>query len=80
MVYRRQHLFQTISLLATVLLTIGCAVGPNYKRPRVDVPGMYRGSAPEESAGQARPQAGNQSTQPSSASLGDEKWWEVFQD
>jgi outer membrane protein, multidrug efflux system len=80
MVYPRRHLFQAISLPATVLLTIGCAVGPNYKRPRVDVPGMYRGSAPEESAGQAGPQCGNQSTQPSSASLGDEKWWEVFQD
>ena len=29
------------------LLTLsGCKVGPNYKRPVVDVPGQYRGLAP----------------------------------
>jgi len=53
---------------------VGCAVGPNYKRPAAEVPGMYRGaaelSAKPESA--ARPD--------SAASLGDEKWWQVFQD
>ena len=32
---------------ATLLLTLsGCKVGPNYKRPAVDVPGQYRGLAP----------------------------------
>jgi len=41
-------------------------VGPKYKRPPVTVPDTYRGVAPE---------AGSQA-----ASLGDEKWWEVFQD
>ena len=46
----------------------GCAVGPNYKRPAVNVPPVYRGLTPEEAAkGDAR-------------SLADEKWWEVFQD
>ena len=52
--------------LAFLLLT-GCAVGPNYKRPPVTVPDGYRGLAPD--AGQQPP-----------ASLGDEKWWTVFQD
>ena len=52
--------------LALFLLT-GCAVGPNYKRPPVTVPDGYRGLAPD--AGQQPP-----------ASLGDEKWWTVFQD
>ena len=52
--------------LALLLLT-GCAVGPNYKRPPVTVPDGYRGLAPD---------AGQQT----SASIGDEKWWTVFQD
>ena len=59
---------QLLGLSLTVLLSAGCAVGPNYKRPRVDVPGTYRGALP--------PQA----TQPATESLGDQKWWDVFQD
>ena len=56
-------------LSLTLLLSAGCAVGPNYKRPSVDVPGMYRGTTPQVAA------------QPAAAeSLGDQKWWEVFQD
>jgi outer membrane protein, multidrug efflux system len=49
------------------LLLTGCMVGPKYKRPPVTVPDAYRGLAPD-----AGPQA--------AASLGDEKWWMVFQD
>jgi len=45
-----------------------CTVGPNYHRPQVSAPPSYRGQPPGPSA------------QPSAASLGDEKWWEVFQD
>jgi multidrug efflux system outer membrane protein len=56
-------------LSLTLLLSAGCAVGPNYKRPSVDVPGMYRGTTPQDAA------------QPAAAeSLGQQKWWEVFQD
>src|SRR5258708_39101128 len=51
-----------------MLLTSGCAVGPNYKRPSVNVPGTYRGVTPEEAA------------QPAAESLANQKWWEVFQD
>jgi multidrug efflux system outer membrane protein len=51
-----------------MLLTSGCAVGPNYKRPSVSVPGAYRGATPQEAP------------QPAAESLGDQKWWEVFQD
>ena len=55
-------------LVALALLLLpGCAVGPNYKRPPVTVPDGYRGLAPD---------AGQQTA----ASLGDEKWWTVFQD
>jgi len=56
------------TLLLVVLLTAGCAVGPNYKRPNVNPPGVYRGVMPQEAA------------QPATESLGDQKWWEVFQD
>jgi multidrug efflux system outer membrane protein len=48
------------------LLLAGCLVGPDYKRPPVEAPGAYRGDS--------------QSSLASSEPLGDEKWWEVFQD
>jgi multidrug efflux system outer membrane protein len=55
------------ALVALALLLLnGCAVGPNYKRPPVTVPGAYRGL----------PDVGGQT----SSSLGDENWWTVFQD
>jgi multidrug efflux system outer membrane protein len=55
-------------LLSAVLLASGCTVGPNYKRPAVSVPGSYRGTISDETA------------QPQLATLGDHKWWDVFQD
>ena len=57
-----------VALLSVLILCSGCAVGPNYKRPAVSVPGTYRGLTPEEAA----------KTQ--SASIGDQKWWDIFQD
>jgi outer membrane protein, multidrug efflux system len=49
------------------LMFAGCTVGPKYKRPPVAVPDTYRGLAPD-----ANPQT--------IVSLGDEKWWSVYQD
>jgi outer membrane protein, multidrug efflux system len=57
-----------IALMSIAILSFGCAVGPNYKKPAVTVPGTYRGLAPEE-AGKTE-----------SVSIGDQKWREVFQD
>jgi multidrug efflux system outer membrane protein len=57
-----------IALLCTVLFLSGCTMGPNYKRPTVAVPPTYRGTAPDASA------------QTETAPLGDQKWWDVFQD
>lgn len=57
-----------IALLSVAILGSGCTVGPNYKKPTVNVPGTYRG-LPSEEAGKT-----------DAASLGDQKWWEVFQD
>ena len=47
---------------------VGCTVGPDYHRPKVDVPSEFRGAS-------AKPPAA-----PEAASFADEKWWEVFQD
>jgi outer membrane protein, multidrug efflux system len=49
-------------------LLAGCAVGPNYHRPKVNPPDVYRA------------QAATSSPQPATVSLGNEKWWEVFRD
>jgi len=57
-----------IAFSLVMLLLSGCTVGPNYKRPSVDVPGTYRGAVPQEAQ------------QPAAESLGDQKWWEIFQD
>jgi outer membrane protein, multidrug efflux system len=51
-----------------VMLTSGCLVGPNYKRPEVPTPSVYRGATSEQTAKAA------------AASFGDQKWWETFQD
>ena len=82
--------------LATILMLIslatGCTVGPNYKRPSVDVPGGFRGAAPSADSAQSGTQSGEkkpeqqpgqsaaQPSQSAASSIGDEKWWEVFQD
>jgi len=49
-----------------LLFLNGCTLGPKYKRPAASVPDTFRGSAPD--------------TSPTAQSLGDEKWWTVFQD
>jgi len=54
-------------LLITVFIS-GCAVGPNYKKPAIDTPTVYRGLTPDQAAAN------------DPKSLADEKWWEVFQD
>jgi multidrug efflux system outer membrane protein len=76
--------FSFLGLLLAMIGMIGCAVGPNYKRPAVDVPGMYRGASAESSAStdthseQAKPAPAR--TESAARSLGDETWWEIFQD
>jgi multidrug efflux system outer membrane protein len=70
-----------IPLFIGMAFLSGCAVGPNYKRPSVNVPVTYRAPADETSAtAPAQEPATSQPTPASAASLGDEKWWEVFQD
>jgi multidrug efflux system outer membrane protein len=51
------------------LMVIGCTVGPNYKRPAVDVPGSYRQAlAPDVAPASPSP------------SIADEQWSAIFQD
>ena len=61
-----RHSVATICLASMLLLT-GCAVGPKYQRPPVEVPPAYK-------------EAGNwKAAQPNEQSLGG-NWWEIFQD
>ena len=41
---------KAIALFTLMILTSACTVGPNYKRPKVDAPGMYRGATPQDAA------------------------------
>src|SRR5581483_10321130 len=55
-------------ILPTAALALcGCTVGPNYKRPHVDLPPSFRGQQTAAANGAA-------------ASFGDEKWPNVFRD
>src|SRR6266404_2843126 len=53
-------------LSVLVVEAAGCLMGPNYKRPTVSVPTGYRSAIPDQPA--------------AAASLGNEKWWDVYQD
>ncbi len=54
-----------IAAIPAAALLSGCAVGPNYRRTAVQIPGAFR--APEP-------------LPPQAASLADLQWWEVFKD
>jgi multidrug efflux system outer membrane protein len=65
-----------IALLLLIILTTGCAVGPNYRRPKVDVPGAYRGvpsvepAEPEKNVSQERSQAAGSASPKGSKTAG----------
>jgi outer membrane protein, multidrug efflux system len=77
-----------VGLLVVLIGLAGCTVGPNYRRPSVDVPVTYRGATPdsaEASGGQSGaiskpPKTAAAKNESVSLSFGDEKWWDVFQD
>ncbi len=52
------------ALVVSVVLLTSCRVGPNYSRPAVPIPAQFRAGEP----------------QPGPVSLGDQKWFDVFQD
>src|SRR5713101_2633652 len=59
---------KTLATATLLLATAGCAVGPNYKRPLVEVPRNFR----TEPASSSVPEA--------ATTLGDEQWVEIFED
>ncbi len=59
---------RTSTGLVLLLSLCGCKVGPNYKRPALDVPGQYRGTAP------------NLPQQPAGGPFGEMQWPAVYQD
>jgi outer membrane protein, multidrug efflux system len=61
-----RHWLLIICLAGGGLLT-GCAVGPNYKRPTADVPGMWKGEGPWQAAA---PKDG----------IPKGNWWELYHD
>ena len=54
--------------VALALAASACTVGPNHKRPVVNLPDAYRGSAPPAATAADQP------------SIGDQEWWQLFQD
>jgi multidrug efflux system outer membrane protein len=61
---RRKTIAATLLLLASLLP--GCKLGPNYSRPAVKAPAVFRGA--------------DDATAADPTSLGDLKWFEVFKD
>ncbi|HEX8984602.1 MAG TPA: efflux transporter outer membrane subunit [Bryobacteraceae bacterium] len=61
---RRTFLFPAI---ASALVLSGCLKGPNYSRPKLDIPEVYHAPGNAAPAGQVE-------------SLGNAKWWTVFED
>ena len=75
--------FVAATVCGLLLWSEACSVGPNYKRPAANVPASYRGAiAAESRANEPVPPSASvvPPTGATPASLGNEKWWEVFQD
>jgi outer membrane protein, multidrug efflux system len=59
------RMIKPLAVIALMMALAGCAVGPDYKRPAVDVPSAYRGAA------------GSASSQ---TTFADMQWWTVLED
>jgi multidrug efflux system outer membrane protein len=59
------RMIKPLAVIAVIMALAGCAVGPDYKRPAVDVPSAYRGAA------------GSASSQ---TTFADMQWWTVLED
>jgi len=56
----------SLTIILSCAVISGCAIGPNYKKPNIDMPANYRSNLIDRNG--------------SSLSIGDQKWWDVFQD
>jgi len=57
-----------LGMFTALSLLTGCMMGPNYKRPAVNIPQEYRAPAPPPQQATA------------ASSVGNEQWWQVYQD
>jgi multidrug efflux system outer membrane protein len=80
---KRSKFFSTFLAGGASLWMAACSVGPNYKRPAVNAPASFRGvnsaeapSSPSAPVSSDLSNSGNTKV----ASLGEDKWWDVFQD
>jgi outer membrane protein, multidrug efflux system len=80
---KRSEFFSAFLAGGALLWMAACSVGPNYRRPAVNAPASFRGVIPAEAptspsapASSDRSNSGNTTV----ASLGEDKWWDVFQD
>jgi len=64
---RLHHLTATLGLAFALSLMSGCALGPNYERPAIEMPAEYRSETPAEAPVDA-------------TALADLPWWDVFRD
>src|SRR6202020_2865998 len=58
-----------LSILGALLVSTGCMVGPNYRRPPAPVPQAFKEAPPD----------GWKEAQPNDAALKG-KWWEIYND
>src|SRR5215472_4991028 len=79
----RSQILLALMVGAAVLAMAACTVGPNYKRPAVNAPASFRGDASTETPSSDPATPSPKANNPAGggvASLGEEKWWEVFED
>jgi outer membrane protein, multidrug efflux system len=84
------NLLSKIAPATAVVFMAACSVGPNYKRPAVNVPTAYRSPSEPDPAlpPPLLPATATPAPVPAAAntnastvtSIGEEKWWDVFQD
>ena len=70
---------KAIALFVLTIFTWGCTVGPNYHRPKIDVP-SYVPRSFAAASGTTSAESVSARIAGSAPSFGDQKWWEVFQD
>src|ERR1700723_1350006 len=67
--YRAATIGSVLSILGALLVSTGCMVGPNYKRPPAPVPQAFKEGPPD----------GWKEAQPNDTALKG-KWWEIYND
>ena len=58
-----------------LVFAIGCAIGPNYKRPEIEVPENFRGAPPVEPV-----ESESTVDEEEAKQFADLPWWEIFDD